>query len=77
MGERTTHFSWRIDACDRSAGIPDHPLEVTLLLVRQDPPKRYLGPAGRPCVGAACAKPRLDDVIAATRINSGQIPGPR
>jgi hypothetical protein len=38
--------------------------------------KRYLEAGFTSCVGAACAKPRLDVVIR-NAINSGQIPGPR
>jgi imidazolonepropionase-like amidohydrolase len=37
---------------------------------------RYLRAGFTSCVGAACAKPRLDVVIR-NAINSGQIPGPR
>ena len=37
--------------------------------------KRYLEAGFTSCVGAACAKPRLDVVIR-NAINSGQIPGP-
>ena len=38
--------------------------------------KRYLEAGFTSCVGAACAKPRLDVVIR-NAINAGQIPGPR
>ena len=38
--------------------------------------KRYLEPGWTSCVGAACAKPRLDVVIR-NAINEGLIPGPR
>ena len=38
--------------------------------------KKYLHAGWTSCVGAACAKPRLDVVIR-NAINSGQIPGPR
>ena len=38
--------------------------------------KRYLEAGWTSCVGAACAKPRLD-VVTRNAINSGQIPGPR
>jgi imidazolonepropionase-like amidohydrolase len=38
--------------------------------------KQYLQAGFTSCVGAACAKPRLDVVIR-NAINSGQIPGPR
>ncbi|MDP3224615.1 MAG: amidohydrolase family protein, partial [Rubrivivax sp.] len=38
--------------------------------------KRYLEAGFTSCLGAACAKPRLDVVIR-NAINSGQIPGPR
>ena len=38
--------------------------------------KRYLEAGCTSCVGAACAKPRLD-VVTRNAINAGQIPGPR
>ena len=39
-------------------------------------PRRYLEAGFTSCVGAACAKPRLDVVIR-NAIDAGQIPGPR
>ena len=43
---------------------------------RADVAKRYLDAGWTSCVGAACAKPRLDVVIR-NAINEGLIPGPR
>jgi imidazolonepropionase-like amidohydrolase len=71
--EAHTHFSWN-DA-------------ATLAEIQRMPPeehvlwsagvaKRYLEAGFTSCVGAACAKPRLDVVIR-NAINEGLIPGPR
>ncbi len=73
MCEAHTHFSWN-DAATLSA-IQTMPLEEHVLWCRKVA-KRYLLAGFTSCVGAACAKPRLDVVIR-NAINSGQIPGPR
>jgi imidazolonepropionase-like amidohydrolase len=71
--EAHTHFSWN-DAATLSA-IQTMPLEEHVLWCAKVA-KRYLEAGFTSCVGAACAKPRLDVVIR-NAINSGQIPGPR
>jgi imidazolonepropionase-like amidohydrolase len=71
--EAHTHFSWN-DAATLSA-IQTMPLEEHVLWCAKVA-KRYLEAGWTSCVGAACAKPRLDVVIR-NAINSGQIPGPR
>jgi imidazolonepropionase-like amidohydrolase len=73
MVEAHTHFSWN-DAATLSA-IQTMPLEEHVLWCAKVA-KRYLEAGWTSCVGAACAKPRLDVVIR-NAINSGQIPGPR
>jgi imidazolonepropionase-like amidohydrolase len=73
MCEAHTHFSWN-DAATL-AGIQTMPLEEHVLWCAKIA-KRYLEAGWTSCVGAACAKPRLDVVIR-NAINSGQIPGPR
>jgi imidazolonepropionase-like amidohydrolase len=71
--EAHTHFSWN-DAATLGA-IQTMPLEEHVLWCAKVA-KRYLEAGFTSCVGAACAKPRLDVVIR-NAINSGQIPGPR
>jgi imidazolonepropionase-like amidohydrolase len=73
MVEAHTHFSWN-DAATL-AEIQRMPLEEHVLWCAQVA-KRYLEAGWTSCVGAACAKPRLDVVIR-NAINAGQIPGPR
>ena len=73
MCEAHTHFSWNDSAT--LAGIQTMPLEEHVLWCAKVA-KRYLQAGFTSCVGAACAKPRLDVVIR-NAINSGQIPGPR
>jgi len=73
MCEAHTHFSWN-DAATLGA-IQTMPLEEHVLWCRKVA-KQYLVAGFTSCVGAACAKPRLDVVIR-NAINSGQIPGPR
>ena len=73
MCEAHTHFSWN-DAATLSA-IQAMPLEEHVLWCAKVA-KRYLEAGFTSCVGAACAKPRLDVVIR-NAINAGQIPGPR
>ena len=73
MCEAHTHFSWN-DAATL-AGIQTMPLEEHVLWCAKIA-KRYLEAGWTSCVGAACAKPRLD-VVTRNAINSGQIPGPR
>ena len=73
MCEAHTHFSWN-DAATLSA-IQTMPLEEHVLWCRKVA-KQYLLAGFTSCVGAACAKPRLD-VVTRNAINSGQIPGPR
>lgn len=71
--EAHTHFSWN-DAATL-AGIQTMPLEEHVLWCAKVA-KRYLEAGFTSCLGAACAKPRLDVVIR-NAIRSGQIPGPR
>jgi imidazolonepropionase-like amidohydrolase len=73
MCEAHTHFSWN-DAATL-AGIQTMPLEEHVLWCAKVA-KKYLQAGFTSCVGAACAKPRLDVVIR-DAINAGQIPGPR
>ncbi|MBV9890888.1 MAG: amidohydrolase family protein, partial [Rhizobacter sp.] len=73
MCEAHTHFSWN-DAATLGA-IQTMPLEEHVLWCAKTA-KRYLEAGWTSCVGAACAKPRLD-VVTRNAINSGQIPGPR
>jgi imidazolonepropionase-like amidohydrolase len=73
MCEAHTHFSWN-DAATLAA-IQTMPLEEHVLWCRKVA-RQYLLAGFTSCVGAACAKPRLDVVIR-NAINSGQIPGPR
>jgi imidazolonepropionase-like amidohydrolase len=73
MVEAHTHFSWN-DAATL-AGIQTMPLEEHVLWCAKVA-KRYLQAGFTSCLGAACAKPRLDVVIR-NAINAGQIPGPR
>jgi imidazolonepropionase-like amidohydrolase len=73
MTEAHTHFSWN-DAASLGA-IQAMPLEEHVLWCAKVA-KRYLEAGFTSCLGAACAKPRLDVVIR-NAINAGQIPGPR
>jgi len=73
MCEAHTHFSWN-DAATLAA-IQTLPLEEHVLWCAKVA-KKYLEAGYTSCVGAACAKPRLDVVIR-NAINAGQIPGPR
>ena len=73
MCEAHTHFSWN-DAATL-AGIQTMPLEEHVLWCAKTA-RRYLQAGWTSCVGAACAKPRLD-VVTRNAINAGQIPGPR
>jgi imidazolonepropionase-like amidohydrolase len=73
MCEAHTHFSWN-DAATLSA-IQTMPLEEHVLWCAKVA-RRYLEAGFTSCVGAACAKPRLD-VVTRNAINAGQIPGPR
>ena len=73
MCEAHTHFSWN-DAATLAA-IQTMPLEEHVLWCAKVA-KRYLEAGFTSCVGAACAKPRLDVVIR-NAIDAGQIPGPR
>jgi imidazolonepropionase-like amidohydrolase len=73
MCEAHTHFSWN-DAATLAA-IQSMPLEEHVLWCAKVE-GRYLQAGFTSCLGAACAKPRLD-VVTRNAINSGQIPGPR
>jgi imidazolonepropionase-like amidohydrolase len=73
MCEAHTHFSWNDSAT--LSGIQAMPLEEHVLWCAKVA-KKYLEAGFTSCVGAACAKPRLDVVIR-NAINAGQIPGPR
>ncbi len=73
MVEAHTHFSWN-DAATLD-GLQKLPVEEHVLWSAQVA-KRYLEAGWTSCVGAACAKPRLDVVIR-NAINSGLIKGPR
>jgi imidazolonepropionase-like amidohydrolase len=73
MTEAHTHFSWN-DAASLAA-IQAMPLEEHVLWCAKVA-RRYLEAGFTSCLGAACAKPRLDVVIR-NAIESGQILGPR
>ncbi len=73
MCEAHTHFSWNDSAT--LSGIQAMPLEEHVLWCAKVA-KQYLQAGFTSCVGAACAKPRLDVVIR-NAIKAGQIPGPR
>ena len=73
MCEAHTHFSWNNAAT--LTEIQTMPLEEHVLWCAKVA-KQYLQAGWTSCVGAACAKPRLDVVIR-NAINAGQIPGPR
>jgi imidazolonepropionase-like amidohydrolase len=73
MCEAHTHFSWN-DAASLAA-IQTMPLEEHVLWCAKVA-RMYLQAGFTSCVGAACAKPRLD-VVTRNAIDSGQIPGPR
>ncbi len=73
MVEAHTHFSWN-DAATLQE-IQTMPLEEHVLWTA-GVAKRYLEAGWTSCVGAACAKPRLD-VVVRNAINSGLVPGPR
>jgi imidazolonepropionase-like amidohydrolase len=73
MTEAHTHFSWNDSAT--LSGIQAMPLEEHVLWCAKTA-GRYLQAGFTSCLGAACAKPRLDVVIR-NAINAGQIPGPR
>lgn len=73
MVEAHTHFSWNDSAT--LEGIQRMPLEEHVLW-SADVARRYLEAGFTSCVGAACAKPRLD-VVTRNAINQGMIPGPR
>jgi imidazolonepropionase-like amidohydrolase len=73
MCEAHTHFSWN-DAATL-AEIQTMPLEEHVLWCAKVA-RRYLEAGFTSCVGAACAKPRLD-VVTRNAIDAGQIPGPR
>ncbi len=73
MVEAHTHFSWN-DSATLDA-IARMPTEEHVLWCRKVA-RQYLMAGWTSCVGAACAKPRLDVVIR-NAINTGQIPGPR
>src|SRR5262245_32550610 len=71
--EAHTHLSWN-DAATLEE-IQRMPLEEHVLWTASVA-KRYLEAGWTSCVGAACAKPRLD-VVVRNAINEGLIPGPR
>lgn len=73
MCEAHTHFSWN-DAASLGA-IQTMPLEEHVLWAAKVA-HNYLKAGFTSCLGAACAKPRLD-VVVRNAIESGQIPGPR
>jgi imidazolonepropionase-like amidohydrolase len=73
MCEAHTHFSWN-DAATLGA-IQTMPLEEHVLWAAKVA-HNYLKAGFTSCLGAACAKPRLD-VVVRNAIESGQIPGPR
>src|SRR6478736_2776646 len=73
MTEAHTHFAWN-DQPSLNA-IQRMPPEEHILWCAHVA-ERYLGMGWTSCVGAACAKPRLDVVIR-NAIAAGQIPGPR
>ena len=73
MCEAHTHFAWNdaARACPTSRRCRSRSTCCGARVA-----KVYLDDGWTSCVGAACAKPRLDVVIR-NAINSGQIPGPR
>src|SRR5688572_18611118 len=73
MCEAHTHFSWNDAATLQDIQVM--PLEEHVLWCAKVA-RRYLEAGWTSCVGAACAKPRLDVVIR-DAIDKGQIPGPR
>ena len=73
MVEAHTHFSWN-DAADLAASSACR--SRSTCCGRPTWRKRYLEAGFTSCVGAACAKPRLD-VVTRNAINEGLIPGPR
>ena len=73
MCEAHTHFSWNNAAT--LGAIQTMPVEEHVLWCAKVA-RQYLHAGWTSCVGAACAKPRLD-VVTRNAINSGQIPGPR
>jgi imidazolonepropionase-like amidohydrolase len=73
MCEAHTHFSWN-DAATLGA-IQAMPVEEHVLWCAKVA-RQYLQAGWTSCVGAACAKPRLD-VVTRNAIDCGQIPGPR
>jgi imidazolonepropionase-like amidohydrolase len=73
MVEAHTHFSWNDTAT--LMAIQLMPLEEHVLW-SASVAKRYLEAGWTSCVGAACAKPRLD-VVTRNAINQGLISGPR
>ena len=73
MVEAHTHFSWN-DAATLIE-IQRMPLEEHVLWAASVA-ERYLEAGFTSCVGAACAKPRLD-VVVRNAIEEGLIPGPR
>ena len=73
MVEAHTHFSWN-DAATLQE-IQRMPLEEHVLWTA-GVARRYLELGWTSCVGAACAKPRLD-VVVRNAIDEGLIPGPR
>jgi imidazolonepropionase-like amidohydrolase len=73
MVEAHTHFSWN-DASTLD-GLQKLPVEEHVLWSAQVA-RNYLEAGWTSCVGAACAKPRLDVVIR-NAINNGLIKGPR
>jgi imidazolonepropionase-like amidohydrolase len=73
MVEAHTHFSWN-DAATLAA-IQQMPLEEHVLWCTKVA-RNYLRAGFTSCLGAACAKPRLDVVIR-NAIEAGQIEGPR
>ena len=73
MCEAHTHFSWNNAAT--LGAIQAMPVEEHVLWCAKVA-RQYLHAGWTSCVGAACAKPRLD-VVTRNAINSGQIPGPR
>ncbi len=73
MCEAHTHFSWNNAAT--LGAIQTMPVEEHVLWCAKVA-RQYLQAGWTSCVGAACAKPRLD-VVTRNAINAGQIPGPR
>lgn len=73
MVEAHTHFSWNDQP--GLGEIQRMPTEEHILWCAHIA-KRYLDMGFTSCVGAACAKPRLD-VVTRNAINEGLIPGPR